>query len=227
MHQDPNTRVTNVKLRQRRSALHIQKASEEEKIDWHQPLKHRRGEDFLRNLTVAAALVLCAVTLRTGAIPQLKPTTDMIMTAATDHSLLDDQLGKLSFVSSLFPEAVLVFGKNAMEQLAMPVGAGVVTHVWSEQEPYMSWQTSEHEVTASAAGEVVGVYHGVGDEWIIQISNDEGVSCIYGNLEQVAVQTGDAIAIGDVIGTLQSSGELALEVFNDGISVDPAVLFAQ
>ncbi len=183
--------------------------------------KRGRGEPFLRNLAVAAALVLCAVTLRTGAIPPVSNAADAVLTAATDRSLLDDQLGKLSFVSALFPEAVLVFGEQT-QPLTQPVSGGTVVHAWSSAEPYTSWRTGSREVRAAASGEVIGVYHGNGAERLVQVSGEDGLSCLYGNLAEVAVQTGDRVLTGDVLGTLLQGADCVFEVRRDGISVDPA-----
>ena len=101
------TQVSPMKVRLRPLAPEATKTL---KVEWREQPPRKPGERLLKNLAVAAALVLCAVTLRTGAIPTLNEATDAILTAATDQSLLDDQLGKLSFVSKLFPEAVLVAG---------------------------------------------------------------------------------------------------------------------
>lgn len=96
-------------------------------IEWKQAERRRPGEQLLRNMAVAGALLICAVTLRSGALPSLSPAADAVLTAATDDSLLNDSLGRLSFVSSLFPEATLVFG--AMDDaLALPVSGGMVVH---------------------------------------------------------------------------------------------------
>jgi septal ring factor EnvC (AmiA/AmiB activator) len=165
--------------------------------------------------------VLCAVVLRTGAVPPLNDAADVILTAATDQSLLDDQLGKLSFVSTLFPEAVLVFGENSAE-LAAPVSGGMVVHAWSESEPWMSWRTSAAVVTASAGGEVIGVYHGIGDERMVQVQGSDGLKCTYGNLADVSVRTGDSVSAGDVIGMLLPGEDFVMEVYKGGKSVDPA-----
>lgn len=183
--------------------------------------KRGRGEAFLRNLAVAAALVLCAVTLRTGAIPSVSDTADAVLTAATDRSLLDDQLGKLSFVSTLFPEAVLVFGEQT-QQLAQPVSGGTVVHAWSSAEPYTAWRTGSRQVCAAASGEVIGVYHGNGAERLVQVLGEDGLSCLYGNLSEVAVQLGDCVLTGDTLGTLLPGEDCVFEVRRDGISVDPA-----
>lgn len=195
--------------------------------EWAEPAKRPKSEAFLKNLAVASALVLCAVTLRTGAIPQLDSAADAVLTVATDQSLLDDQLGKLSFVSALFPEAVLVFGEHTAEDLALPVSGGVVVHAWSEAEPYISWQTANMQVTASADGEVIGVYHGYGDERLVQVMGNDGLACLYGNMDRVDVRTGDAVSAGDVIGTLIPGEDFVFEVRKDGLSIDPALYFAR
>ncbi len=196
-------------------------------IQWKQPEKRRWGDRLLRNMAVAAALVLCAVTLRAGALPSLSPVTDAVLTAATDDSLLNDQLGRLSFVSAMFPEAALVFGRQDGQELAMPVSGGIVVHAWSEAEPYMSWRTDEQTVTCAASGEVIGVYHGNGEERLVQVLGEEGLSCLYGNLYDVHVQTGDAIRAGDVIGTLMTGADCVFEVRRDGLSIDPALFLTQ
>ncbi len=190
-------------------------------IEWQADAPRKRpGEEFVKNMAVASALVLFAVTLRTGAIPPLNGAADAIMTAASDDSLLDDQLGKLSFVSTLFPEAVLVFGEQSGHEYSLPVSAGTVVHAWSAAEPYMSW-TASGAVTASASGEVVGVYHGNGDEKLVEVMGYDGISCVYGNLGEIAVSAGDAIESGDTIGTLLAGKDFVLEIRRGGRSVDP------
>lgn len=196
-------------------------------VQWREPAKKHRAEDFVKNLAVSAALVLCTVVLRTGAVPALDKTTDAVMTAATDQSLLDEQLGKLSFVSALFPETMLVFGESNQKQLDLPISAGTVVHAWSAAEPYLTWRTSTLSVTASSGGEVVGIYHGNGDERLVQIMDNDGLACLYGNLTDVMVHTGDAVSAGDVIGTLLPGQDFVFEVRRDGRSIDPALYFSR
>ena len=220
------TQVTPLQVRQRRAILSV--ATEDTSAaDWQTVNNLPPRKSLLKNLAVASALVLCAVTLRTGALPSLDTATDAILTAATDHSLLDEQLGKLSFVSALFPEAVLVFGESHTPELTLPVSGGVVVHAWSESEPYMSFRSSTTQVHSSASGEVTGIYHGYGDERIVQISGNDGLSCLYGNLDDVAVQLGDAVSVGSLVGTLLPGEDLVLEVRQYGTSIAPASYFMQ
>ncbi len=197
-------------------------------IEWVTPVKKRRGEKLLSNLAVASALVLCAVTLRTGALPTLSGAGDALMAAATydqslDDDLLNDQLGRLSFVSALFPEATLVFGESGDDELALPVSGGTVVHAWSEAEPYMAWQSRQQEVCAAADGEVIGVYHGNGEERLVQVMGHDGLACLYGNLGEVNVAVGDAVFAGDQLGTLMTGANCVFEVRRDGLSIDPAL----
>lgn len=216
-----HTQVGSMHVRTRR-ALQAEPARQPQ-VQWEQPPKKRIGESLMKNLAVASALVLCAVTLRTGALPALDSAADVVMTAATDDSLLNDQLGKLSFVSALFPEAVLVFGEQQGEALSLPVSGGTVVHAWSQAEPYMSWRSSGDEVTSASSGEVIGVYHGNGDERLVQVMGDDGLACLYGNLETISVTIGDQVAAGDVLGTLLKGEDCVFELRRDGMSIDPAL----
>jgi len=222
----PNeTKVSGIQVR--KGLLSHEASSKKAEVVWQEPVKRRFGESFFKNIAVASALVLCAVTLRTGAIPPLSQAADAVLTAATDQSLLDDQLGKLSFVSALFPEATLVFGETHVDTLAVPVSGGVVVHAWSETEPYISWRASGSQVNAVSGGEVIGVYHGNGDERLVQVLNDDGVACLYGNLAEVYVQTGDAVVAGEPLGTLLSGTDCVFELRQNGRSVNPTNYFAR
>jgi len=209
----------------RENRLRAQEETEklpQSQVEWIEAPKKRPGEQLMRNMAVAASLVICAVALRQGAVPGLDGTVDAVMTAVSGDMLLDDSLGKLSFVSSLFPEATLVFGEQRRE-LSVPVSGGMVVHAWSEAEPYISWRSDSDVVMASASGEVIGVYHGLDEERLVQVLGDHGISCLYGNLSEVSVQTGDAVQAGDVLGTVMTGSDCVLEVRQNGVSVDPAL----
>lgn len=201
----------------------VRREAQTGKIRWRQAEKKRPGEGLMRNLAVASALMICAVTLRSGALPELSPATDAVLAAVTQDSLLDDPLGRLTFVGSFFPEAAAVFGLQR-DVLAAPVSGGVVVHAWSEAEPWMAWQSAGRTVNAAAQGEVIGVYHGAGEERLVQVMGENGLSCLYGNLAQVEVTTGDSVRAGEPIGTLMSGADAVMEVRRHGVSVDPALL---
>lgn len=195
-------------------------------VEWYVPQKRRRGEELLKNLGVASALVLCAVTLKCGALPAASSMTDAVVASVSDDTLLDDRLGKLSFVSTLFPEATLVFGESSDHTLAMPVSGGMVVHAWSEAEPYTTWRSGTSNVYASGSGVVMGVYHGENEERLVQVMHENGLSCLYGNLENACVRVGDEVEAGELLGQLLPGQDCVLEVMQNGISVDPAPYLA-
>lgn len=189
-------------------------------------IKPRWGEELTKNLAVAAALLICLVALRSGAVPAATDLTDAVLTAATGDTLLDDRLGKLSFVSSLFPEATLVFGMGNSNALAMPVSGGALVHAWSEAEPYVTWSSASGDVFSPMDGEVIGVYHGEAEELLVQIRREDGLSCVCGNLAVAQVQTGDAVKCGDLLGSLADGEACAFELRQDGYSIDPVSLLS-
>ena len=77
------------------------------------------------------------------------------------------------------------------------------------------------------AGEVIGVYHGNEDERLVQVLGADGLSCLYGNLASVTVSTGDMVQTGDPLGTLMAGQPCVMEVRQDGVSGDPAVMMRQ
>lgn len=190
-------------------------------INWDEVPKRSRGEAFVKNLAVSAALVLCAATLRAGAVPVLTESADVILTAATDNSILDEQLGKLSFVNALFPEAVLVFGENRLDELSLDIEMENVVHTWSAQEPYLAWHAQKGIVYSACDGEVIGIYHGNDDERLVQIMSSSGIACLYGNLQSVLVEIGDQVCAGMELGKMKPGQNCVMEIRKDGRSIDP------
>lgn len=210
----------------RTSGFHTRenRLARQEEIVWQEPPKRRNGEHLMRNLATASALVLCAVALRQGALPGTSSAVDAVMTAVTDNTLLDDTLGRLSFVSSFFPEATLVFGEQTYPVLELPVSGGTVVHAWSESEPYTAWRSNDRAVRSSLSGEVIGVYHGDGEELLVQVMADDGLSCLYGNLAEVSVSMGDAVQSGDTLGKVMPDKDCVMELRREGISIDPMAM---
>ncbi len=189
-------------------------------IQWRNRKKRHWGEELLKNMGVAAALVLCAVAVRSGEWTDAQ-WTDAVLTAATGDTLLDDQLGKLTFVSSLFPEATLVFGETQVESLAQIVAGGEVVHAWSEAEPYLAYESVDTAVKSATEGEVMGVYHADGEELLVRVRRSDGLECCYGNLAESLVSTGDWVNEGQLLGVRLPEAAVTLEVRQDGYSVNP------
>jgi len=128
------TKQTELRVRPRRTEL----AASKPDIEWVKTPKKPWQERLLPNLAIVSALMLC-LALKTGAIPPLTDAVQSVMSAATDDSLLNGDLGKLSFVSSIFPEASLVFGESG-GKLTMPVEAASVVDRHTRQIPVQAAQ---------------------------------------------------------------------------------------
>ena len=87
----------------------------------------------------------------------------------------------------------------------------------------MAWRGGRSDVKAALEGEVIGVYHGYGEERLVQIMGSRGLSCLYGNLDEVALQIGDRVSVGDTVGTVLAGEDCVFEVRRDGVSIDPSV----
>ncbi len=203
---------------------HSNAVAEPQWIEMQPPNLH---EHFRRNLVVASVIVLCAVTLRSGALPALDEASDVILTAATDQSLLDDTLGKLSFVGAMFPESVLVFGEQPVLDLIIPSDGCTITHAWSEYAPYTAWQSDSVQVCALADGEVTGIAHGYDEERIVEVTGENNLTWLYGNIGRVSVSLGERVIAGKEIGQVLPGEDLVLEVRHHGRSINPATIFSK
>lgn len=201
--------------------------SKQATVEWHQTVRKVWPEELLKNISVASALLVCLVMLRSGAVPQAAGMTDAVLAAAANDALLDDRLGKLSFVSALFPDAVLVFGQDTVEQIAMPVQASATVHTWSESEPYVAWTSESTCVFAAISGEVSGIYHGMDEELLIQIAGEHQTSVITGNIASVNVDVGDFVEQGELIGWIGEGSYCSFEVQDNGQSIDPGLLLEE
>lgn len=192
---------------------------------WAEIPKPNRWESLTKNTAVAAALLICVAALRSGAVPSLSGMTDAVLAAASHDTLLDDQLGRLTFVSRLFPEATLVFGESSPDtSLSWPVSGGAIVQAWSEDQPYALLSADGRSVFSAIDGEVMGVYHDEDEELLVHVLRSDGLSVICGNLVSAAVRTGDAVTEGALLGMLPDGAACSLEVRQNGRSIDPAAL---
>lgn len=177
----------------------------------------KHGRNLTKNMTVAAALVISVVTLRCGAFPGLNQATDVVVSALNKDLLDDDRLGKLSFVSAMFPEAALVFGEQTDNSLFRE---DEILHAWSEAEPYLLVKCDTDFVPARTAGQVTNVRRESGGTWAVTIG-DSRECVVYGDLQAVIVSEGEAITSGEALGYAKPEQAVSLEVRSDGVSVDP------
>ena len=126
MQKEPQTSVSEMKMIHRTPIVSSAVESVPE-IQWRTRSKPAWCEHLLKNLSVAAALVICAVAVRSGSLENAD-WSDAVLTAATGDTLKHAQVAKLTYVSSLIPEATLVFRETTEQSLPLPVRGGSVEH---------------------------------------------------------------------------------------------------
>ena len=180
------------------------------------------GESLARNMALAGMLVLTVAAVRTASLP----TGQTVLTAV--QSMIDGQwnerLGKIDFVSNFFPETVSVFFDTSSSGALTAPCFGEVTHVFSKDEPYIAYQSSDGKVYAAAAGQVMSIAHGPAEEMILRVRHDDGLETLYYNLREISVREGDEVTESSCLGVLMAGQEAAVEVRRSGLAIDPKKL---
>ncbi len=181
------------------------------------PVRPRFGEKLMRNIFIGT-LLLCGVigvreaTLNTGS-NALKVMQNAI------ESEWDENVGKLTYVSSSLAQSIQVFGNNAQQlhTLQSPTSAQTV-QAWSVAEPYHIYENAG-DIYAVASGEVMSIAHTDGDQYIVRILHDNGLDCMYYGLDSCLVHEGDAVEASSLLG-VSASGEFAFQARQNGKVVD-------
>lgn len=180
------------------------------------------GAELVKNLSVAVVLVVCAVLLRGGEVPALTASTDVVLDAMSEESLLDEHLGRLSFVSSLFPETALVFGEQTEPESVLTIASSEVVHGWREEEPYLAWQAEQGAYASPVAGLVTDIRRDPDGGWSVLLDRaGDDTCCVFGGLASLTVREGDTVSVGVPLGESQRGGVLTMEIRRNGRNVWP------
>lgn len=175
-------------------------------------------ERLTRNAVLGALILLCITAVSTAT------QGGGSLLTAVQHSLdedWDERLGRLTFVSAMFPDAVQVFFSSNDDILCAPC-TGTIVHAWSKDEPYIGYGVYDRAVYPAMAGTVVGIGHGQDEEKILRVSHDNGLETVYYNLSALNVAEGDAVSAQTQLGTAMEGRAVFLEVRREGIAIDPS-----
>ncbi len=179
-------------------------------------------EKLSRNAALAALMLLSIVSIRNAQLPS----GQTLLTAA--QTILDPEwdetLGKIDFVGHFFPETVSVFFETDIEKyrLAAPCTSGRLVHVWSEKEPYLGYKSPDGStVYAVGDGQVMSLSHGMEEENIVRVRQEDGLEILYYNIATLSIQEGDEIKQGQGIGSILAEKETVIEVRRNGMPVNP------
>ncbi len=191
---------------------------EQPEITCLSPDKTRWGEHLARNLALAGMVVITIAAVRGAELPS--GTTVLTAVQRMIDGEWEDHLGKISFVGRFLPETVAVFFETAPDTELIAPCLGSLTHPWTEREPYLGYQGEDQRVFATAAGQVMSVYHGPDEEYILRVRHEDGLETLYYNLASASVTEGDRVTPGACLGEALSGGTI-IEVRRAGRAIDP------
>jgi len=177
------------------------------------------GVHLTRNLALAGMLLLAITSVRNAALPSGKT----ILASVQDiiETDWDSDIGKISFVSNLFPETVSVFFDSSPDALLTQPCFGELIHPWDQNEPYLGYESADSKVYAVAAGQVMSIAHGNNEEKILRIRQADGLETLYYNLASISVQEGDYVTSSTFLGQVLPAAQAVIEVRKDGLAIDP------
>lgn len=118
--------------------------------------------------------------------------------------------------------------KAVDSKILWPVKTSELVYVAGKTNSVVLQGDKGENVTAVKAGKVIysGIFRGQGLVVFVQPASSDYVY-VYSGLDSVRVQKGDALAFGDVIGTLgidtlNQKPQLSFMVFKNGTAIDPA-----
>ena len=177
------------------------------------------GDRLLRNSAIACAALLGILALSNVQKPWAQKAAEGIERALSMHINLDDSIGELTFVRQIMPESALVFLNVSGGSELTPPADGDIAHPWSAMQPWLLLDGEKRPVCAPAGGTVTAVSALSDGRSGLLLDHGEGLESLVAGLDEVTVQTGDAVSRAQTLGSCE--GGLYFELRQDGQSVDP------
>lgn len=178
------------------------------------PRRGRLLEKLTRNVAVATALLLGVVALR-----DTTANGGNFVQAVKDivESEWDQNVGRLTYVSSSLADSIQVFGARQPEWICPVIGEPALTV--SAVDSALRYEKAG-PVYAAAAGEVTQIAHDENERYIVRVFHRDGLTTTYYGLDTCAVREGDPVTEATVLGV--SSTAFAFEAQKYGRSIDIA-----
>ena len=185
----------------------------------------RRG--FLAQAAICAAALVCVAVMRMVDTPLTQQVTNGLSEAVTMEVDIGKEIGRLQFVRSIVPDAVLTFWESTSEslpQFVMPF-EGAVAAEFNEDRPGIAYVGADGTVRSAADGVVESVRETENSGFAIRIRHAGGISTQYGMLQGVKVAPGDEVKTGQdiALGLEGKAGyHLYFQMLRAGEAVDPS-----
>lgn len=165
-----------------------------------------------------SAAILCLSVGGTALMSASQTDQDALSVMSTGFEY-DETLGRLQYVSNIFPESAMVFLTNdtAIPMLNCPASTQTL-HAWTQAEPWIEY-LPESIIRACEAGEVMTIVKNRDDEYTVRLLHQNGYESVYSGLSSLDVHENSEIAAGGRIGYANASA--GFELRKDGLSILP------
>lgn len=175
------------------------------------------GDKLPLQLFICGAICLAIVGMKHIDLPIADQALDGLKIAVTAQSDVDKALGKLKFVTNLFPDTAQVFSPS-VQPVSLPV-AGQITQV-GQAAPYAVEVIAQgtQVVPSVAAGRVFFAGSSVSYGTMVRVVHAGGYETIYTGLVP-SVKVGEEIEAGQTLGVLDDGAAFCFMVYLDGAAV--------
>lgn len=177
-----------------------------------------QGTDKLPlQLFICGAICLVIIGMKNIDIPIADDALQGLKIAVSAQSDMDKALGKLRFVTNLFPETTEVFNP-AGDKITLPV-SGTIQTIETEA-PYAVSMVADtaQPVNVVSAGRVFYAGNSVTYGTLVRVVHNGGFETVYTGLVP-AVKAGDDVEAGQSLGVIDAGAEFRFMVYQDGVAV--------
>ncbi|MDD4797060.1 MAG: M23 family metallopeptidase [Eubacteriales bacterium] len=202
----------------RGSVTHRRRSARREGAPYAAGQADEQGTDKLPlQLFICGAICLVIIGMKNIDLPIANDALQGLKIAVSAQSDMDKALGKLRFVTNLFPETTEVFNPTS-DKIMLPV-SGSIQSVETEA-PYAISMVADTEAPVSAVGAGRVFYAGNSATYgtLVRVVHNGGFETVYTGLTPT-VKAGDDVAAGQSLGILPAGTQLRFLVYQDGAAI--------
>lgn len=177
------------------------------------------SDKLTRNFLCIALVVICVYAVQSAHFPDGATVTTAIQSIVDEN--WDENLGRIQFVSNMFPETLSVFWNGTDEPTLQAPSNSRILHAWNQDEPYLSLSIQNGAVTALADGIVRAISRDNNGHFTVAVSLENSYETVYHDLISCQVSEGTNVRAGEVIGKAVHDEEMVFELRQEGLPLDP------
>ncbi|MDD3243663.1 MAG: M23 family metallopeptidase [Eubacteriales bacterium] len=168
-------------------------------------------------LFVCGAICLVIIGMKYIDLPVMDDALQGLKIAVSAQSDVDSALGKLKFVTNLFPEKATEVFNPQDAALSLPV-SGTVMGMGSESPYAVEVVCDAQQPVKAAAGRVFYSGSSISYDTMVRLVHDDGYETIYTGFAP-QVKAGDNVEAGQSLGVAEAGSSVLFMVYRDGAAV--------